>query len=52
MLQTMVFLNQEKELSSSVRNMNDNNKQFVHMDKNGNICSVTFEEAYELLRKL
>lgn len=31
---------------------NDNNKQFVHMDKNGNICSVTFEEAYELLRKL
>lgn len=32
--------------------MNDNNKQFVHMDKNGNICSVTFEEAYELLRKL
>lgn len=32
--------------------MNDNKKQFLHMDKTGNVVRLSFEEAFELLKNL
>jgi hypothetical protein len=32
--------------------MNDNKRQFIHMDKRGNVISLTFEDAFNLLKNL
>lgn len=32
--------------------MNDDKKQFLHMDNAGNVVNLSFEESFELLKNL